>query len=82
MNRRLTVTQKPDEEIATEILATEIVAISQGIKRLRSGRLNDRALILLIQDAVSGTITRTTVKAVLDGLESLEKQFIKPTARK
>ena len=77
--------KQADPEVATEVLADSIVAISQGIKKLRMGRLNDRALLLLIQDAAPTIgktspkkhITQKEVKAVLDGIENLEKTFIR-----
>lgn len=75
----------PAEEVPTEILASSIVAIAAGMKKLRSGRLSDRALFLLIQDAspnLGGKFGRSpiptkTIKAVFDGIESLERSFLK-----
>jgi hypothetical protein len=69
------VKQNPEKEIATEVIAESIVAISDGIKKLRAGRLNDRALVLLLHD-VTG-VARRDIKVVLDGLQSLESTYIK-----
>lgn len=74
-----------EDEIPTEVLADSIVAIAAGMKKLRSGRLSDRALFLLIQDAspnLGGKYGRSplpvkTIKAVFDGIESLERSFLK-----
>lgn len=74
--RAVTVKQT-EEEIPTEVMASAIVSISQGIKKLRSGRLKDRALYLLIQHAAPGTISIKTIKAVIEGLESLQKNYVK-----
>lgn len=81
----------PAEEIPVEVLAAEILSISEGIKKLRAGRLNERALLLLIQHAAptvkqhgrfSGSpITAKQVKAVLTGLESLEREYLKPKVK-
>ena len=37
---------KPEDEIPTEVLASAIIDISQGMKKIRAGRLTDRAIIL------------------------------------
>lgn len=89
MAKTVVVKQNPDEEVPTEVLADAVVAISQGIKKLRSGRLNDRALVLLITDAAPTTkkgyqrisVRPRDVRAVLDGIESLEAAFIRKPGR-
>jgi hypothetical protein len=79
----IAVKQLEGAEIATEVLASAIVSISAGVKRLRAGKLNDKALHLLIQHAsptqgVSGLrIPISTIKDVLDGLSSLEAAYIR-----
>lgn len=83
------VTLKHNEEapISTEIIADCVVAIAEGVKKLRAGRLNERALILLIQHASpnvrqgrysTSPISSKTVRAVLAGMESLEREYLKP----
>lgn len=69
----------------TEVLANSIVAIAAGMKKLRNGRLSDRALFLLIQDAAPNVggkyrhspLPVSTIKAVFEGIESLERSFLK-----
>lgn len=86
--RAVTVTQKQGEEVPTEVMADAIIAISQGIKKLRSGKLKDNALYLLIQHAAPSQTSRggfstgrpisiKTIKAVIEGLESLQRTFVK-----
>lgn len=62
-------------------MAEEILAISAGIKKLRSTRLNDKALFLLIQRASSFTNGRKIgipdIESVFQGIEDLEKTFIR-----
>lgn len=82
MPKNLTVAQVEGAEVATEVLAESIVAISQGVKRLRAGKLNDRALILLIQDACTTRIGKDAIYNVLNGMESLEAAFIRKPAAK
>ena len=83
--KKTIVKQNPEKELPTEVLAESILAISQGVKKLRAGRLTDRALLLLIQDAAPnvggkfGTtkISMKEIRAVFEGIESLERAFIK-----
>ena len=68
------------EEIPTEILASSIVAIAAGMKKIREGKLNNRALVLLIHDA-SG-VGKPDIRNVLDTLESLETLYCRPGKKK
>lgn len=66
----------------TEVLAQSIVAISDGLKALRSGKLNNRALVLLITHACprmrgAGPVSKTHVEAVLAGIENLKREYIR-----
>lgn len=71
---------KQDEEkpIATEIIAESIVKISSAIRQMRSGRLNNRALVILIQAAALGRISQADVSLVLNVMEDLEKTYLRP----
>lgn len=83
---RAIVKQVEGAEVTTEVLAESIVAISQGIKRLRAGKLNDKALNILIQQAAptqppgGSRIPISLIKDVLDGLSSLEAAYIRKPA--
>jgi hypothetical protein len=85
MAKKIVVKQRPEKEneIPTEIMAESIKAIADGVIKLRSGRLNDRALFLLIKDAAPRNLTLADIRATLDGIASLEAAFLhKPTAKK
>lgn len=81
--------KKPDlkviqdsDPMPIEIMAEHIRAISEGIKKLRSGPLTEKALILLIQHATpylytGGRVNVSHIKVVLEGIESLEKKYLK-----
>ena len=76
------VVKQTEKEVPTEVLADSVIAISDGIKKLRNGRLTDRALLLLIQDAAPSNrmgkpISQREIKAVLEGIESLERLYVK-----
>lgn len=82
----ITVKQTKDAEVPVEVLADAIVAISAGVKKMRAGRLTEDAIILLIQNAApsikkgySGKqpISQKTVRAVLQGMEALERTYLK-----
>ena len=73
----------PEKEVPTEILADSIVAMAAGIRKLRSGRLTDSALFLLIQSAAP-TVGRNykplslkEIKAVFAGIDALEASYIR-----
>lgn len=81
---KVIIKQDPEAEIAADVMAESIVSISQGVRALRSkSRLNDKALLLLIQHASPATgnpptrPTQKDIKAVLDGIESLERTYLK-----
>lgn len=60
---------------ACEDIANALAEISDAVKRLRSGKLNDRAIVILISHA-SGQ-PQTLVRAVLDGMEGLRGYYLK-----
>lgn len=81
----LSIKQDTSKSIPVELLASSLMTISEGIKRLRKERLNDRALFLLIQNAApkngprsnSPQITLQEIQCVIEGLERLEETFIR-----
>lgn len=86
---KLVTIKQGQEEVPAEVLAENIVRIADGIRRLRSGRLNDKALYLLIQHAAPTlgakyTTTRVSlaeIKAVFEGIEALERTYLKKKAQ-
>jgi hypothetical protein len=84
------VVKQPEiDPVPLEIMAQSIVAISEGIKKLRATRLNERALVLLIQHAAPsvgrfGTdpSSQKQVRAVLAGIEGLEREYLKPAKQR
>lgn len=75
MGYKVTDEDDPDEMVPTEVLAQSIVEISIAIKKLRTGRLSDKAIILLIQGITKQT--QAEIKKVLDACEMLESTYIK-----
>jgi hypothetical protein len=66
-----------DGTVTAEILASAIVAIASAANALRSGRLTDRALLILIQDACPTTIGLDKIRMVLDAIGNLKKKYVK-----
>jgi hypothetical protein len=56
-----------------DALANAIDDIDAAVKRMRSGKLNERALLLLISDA-SG-VNKTDVQRVIEGMDGLKFRF-------
>lgn len=85
MAKVIKVIQKDEAKpMPVEIIAESIKAISDGIRRLRGGPLNDKALMLLIQHAApsigrysQNKIGITEIRAVIEGIESLEATYLK-----
>ena len=71
------IVQAPEKPLAHEIIAQGIIDISKSFRAIQDGRLNNRAIALLVHAASSG-VSMTDVKAVLAGLDRLEAEFIKP----
>lgn len=82
---KVKVIQNPEDQIPVAVLAEAITSISKGIKALRSGPLTERAIIILIEEASPGigpkcnrkSVGRPQIKAVLDGMSDLERQFVR-----
>lgn len=82
MEKNLKVIQDPENEITLEVMAKAITDISEGIKKLRSGRLNEKALLLLIQHSAptkngSQRYGLNEIKDILSGIELLKITYLK-----
>ncbi len=86
MKQLIKITQTQDQPVTTEVIAEAIVAISSGVKKLLAGPLNEAAIVLLITHAtpapkrgyIRNPISAKVVRAVLHGMESLEREYLKP----
>lgn len=83
--KQILVKQNPENEVPVEIIADSIVAIAAALKKLRTGRLNDKALYLLIQNAApnvggkykSSPLNISSIKAVFEGIDSLSATYLR-----
>lgn len=78
MAKKITVIQPENDPIPTEVLATNIRAISAGIKKLRNGRLKDTTLYLLIQQACTHPRpSLAAIKEIIEVMDDLENIYLK-----
>jgi len=70
------VKQDMEEEVPAQVLASAILEVSEGFKKMKRAGLTERAIVLLLHDA-SG-VGKPMVRAVLDGLDSLERLYLMP----
>lgn len=70
------VTQPPAALVPAEIIATAIERIAAGMRVLNSTRLTRRAVVALIHD--TSKISKKTIEIVLNNLEGLEAEWLKP----
>lgn len=59
-----------------EEIAEAVSSIAKTVKSLRKGPLNEKALLLLIQHATVGKPSQRLIQAVLDGMETLDEQYL------
>lgn len=79
-DKNVVVKQNQEQPVPTEILAESIQAIADGMRKIRQGRLNDRALTVLLKDATG--VPLYEIKRVLDGIEGLSDTYLKKKAKK
>ena len=74
--KQITVTSTEKNPVPLEILADEIKAVSNGIKKLYSGPLKRRAIVLLLKDCTPG-VTMTQIENIMDSMDALAQRFLK-----
>ena len=85
MEKKVVVKRDAENPEPVEIIAKSIIELSQGVKKILSGRLNREALLVLIYAACPKSpssfhgkaITKKQVGQVLDTLKELEEIYIK-----
>ena len=65
-------------EETVELLASSIIQVAEGFKRILSSSLTQRAFIVLLHDALGQTkINKAQIKLVLEALPRLKAWYIK-----
>ncbi len=79
MAKRITVVKDPeirDAEQTDEIIATAIIELAAGMKRLDKGPLKRETVVTLLHDHTK--LSKTQIRIVLNALEALGEIFLKP----
>ncbi len=75
-----TVSIKTDEENPqpVELIAESILEIAEAFKKINSSRLNKKAIVLLLQDAIGvSKINKREIELVLEYAPKLAEIFLK-----
>lgn len=80
MAPKLEVKQPEGEEIGAVVLATAIVEIAAGMKRINATRLSRKALLVLLSHETK--LPQYQVDDVLNALGDLEKLYCKTVEKK
>lgn len=59
-------------------VANEIIAVAKAVKAIQLSPLKRRAIVLLIKDSCSPSISMTDINAVLNACADLAKNYIDP----
>lgn len=65
------------QDDTVELLASNIKVISEAVRKMRAGALNDKCINLLIESATSPKIGKKTIQRVLDAMANLEATYLK-----
>lgn len=73
--------QKPNAEaVPDEVIAQSLVEISAGMKRMRDGKLSNKAWLVLLKHSTGETFE--TLENVIKGIDNLSRDYVKTEARK
>lgn len=73
--------QEGEPEVAKEILAQAIIRMSDALVSLKKSGINEKAIIVLVHDAIPGNysgkkvIGKRDIKAVFDALAELKERY-------
>lgn len=65
-------------EESVEVFASSLRALSEGVSKLLHAGLNERALVLLLEDASNRKVGKKQIIAVLRALENLKHEYLQP----
>ena len=70
------VVDDPDNQVPRQVLAQAILDISESMKELIQSGMNERAIIVLVRDSITGrTLGKREIKAVFDALKNLRRHY-------
>jgi hypothetical protein len=68
---------KSDPPESKEVLASAIASLGDAAKKLNANGINQRALIVLLFDYVSGKISKRDIKTILEAMPRLQAWYCK-----
>jgi len=71
----ITVKKNMDNPEPVEIIAKSIMDLSDGFAKIQAGKLNRRALLLLLKDATG--LPMSDIGKVLDAIPKLKELYLK-----
>jgi hypothetical protein len=78
MKKHIRIKKDEAQPESVELLAKSIVQVSEGFEALKNSSLNQRAIIVLLQEGIGATkITKGQIKLVLDNLPKLKAWYVK-----
>ena len=76
--QNIKIKKSEDSPESTELLASSKIKVAEGFGKLLNSPLNDRAVIVLLHDAIGqGNISKNQIRLVLDNLRKLRAWYIK-----
>jgi len=75
MAKRIRVEQDAEKVVSTPVLAQSIVDISESLSKLRALGLNQRAIVVLIQNGTN--LSKRDIRAVLDSMDQFRGWYCK-----
>jgi hypothetical protein len=74
---------KISNEEGVELLASEVKLVAEGARRLLNGRLTERAILVLIHDAIPGkNVGYDTIATVLNHAALIDQRYLKKVPTK
>jgi hypothetical protein len=77
IERDIKIKQDEEKPIPLEILATSIIEFEKATRRMASAGLTDRAIALLLQDAIPGNMSILAIMATLKYLPKLADIYLR-----
>lgn len=78
MGKTIKVIKNSDNPETIELLAESIIQVSEGFKKVLNSNLEQRAIIVLLQDYIgTSKITKHQIRLVLDNLPRLRSWYVK-----
>ena len=79
MTQKIAVKQNPESKVPVEIMAEAIERISRSMRYINQSRVSRKMIVALIHD--NSKLGKRDIEIVLNNLDALEKNYLKPRAK-